>query len=96
MSALPIRIVPLNEIQRIKRWHVSHRAEHPLEYHLWDTVLSIWMMGCVGFLPALVLDAWWAFPLLLAAFMAPHLYVHFRIRADRANRLRCDWLNQRN
>ena len=94
MSALPVPIVPLTEIQRIKRWHVAHRADHPLEYHLWDAVLSIWVIGHVGWLPALVLDAWWAIPLLLAAFMAPHLYILFRSRADRTKRLRCDWLNR--
>ncbi len=94
MSTLPVQMVPLSEIQRIKRWHVAHRAEHPLEYHLWDAVLSVWVMGYVGWLPAMVLDAWWAIPLLLAAFMAPHLYIHFRSRAARAKRLRCDWLNR--
>ena len=26
----------LEELQRIKQWHVDHKADHPLEYHLWD------------------------------------------------------------
>ena len=29
----------LQELQRIKQWHVAHRADHPLEYHLWDVCL---------------------------------------------------------
>jgi hypothetical protein len=40
--------IPLTELQRIKKWHVAHRGEHPLEYHLWDTVLTLWLMGWVG------------------------------------------------
>ncbi len=94
MVALPIQMVRLSEIQRIRRWHVAHRADHPLEYHLWDAVLTLWVIGSLGWVPALVLDAWWAVPLLLAAFMAPQLYIHFRRRANRADRLRCDWLNE--
>ena len=40
----------LNELQRIKQWHVAHRADHPVEYHLWDAMLTLWVMGWVGFL----------------------------------------------
>lgn len=93
MLTAPIRMLPLCEIQRIKRWHVAHRADHPLEYHLWDAVLTLWVMGCLGWLPALLLNAWWTTPLLAAAFLTPQLYVNFRRRASRAERLRCDWLN---
>ena len=48
--------IPLTELQRIKKWHVAHRGEHPLEYHLWDTVLTLWLMGWVGWLPASALS----------------------------------------
>ncbi len=41
----------LNELQRIKQWHVHHRQDHPLEYHLWDAMLTLWLMGWVGWLP---------------------------------------------
>ena len=41
----------LNELQRIKQWHVAHKADHPLEYHLWDLVLTVWMLGWVGWFP---------------------------------------------
>ena len=34
----------LNELQRIKQWHVAHKADHPLEYHLWDLVLTLWVL----------------------------------------------------
>ena len=82
----------LNELQRIKQWHVAHRQDHPLEYHLWDAMLTLWMMGWVGWLPAFAFDQLWSTPLCMLAMAAPSLYVTWRIRAHRASRLRCDWI----
>ena len=82
----------LTDLQRIKQWHVAHRTEHPLEYQLWDAVLTLWVMGWVGWLPAFALDALWTLPLCLLAMQAPCLYVSLRAHAHRAQRLRCDWL----
>ena len=82
----------LDELQRIKQWHVHHRADHPVEYHLWDGVLTLWLMGWIGWLPAFAFDHLWALPLCAAAMFAPTLYVGWRLRAHRARRLRCDWL----
>ena len=42
----------LNELQRIKQWHVAHKVDHPLEYHLWDLVLTLWVLGWVGCFPS--------------------------------------------
>ena len=52
---MPARLT-LPELQRIKRWQIAHRAEHPVEYHLWDAVLTLWVLGCVSWLPALALE----------------------------------------
>jgi len=82
----------LSELHRIKLWHVAHRADHPLEYHLWDGVLTLWLMGWVGWLPTLAFEAVWASPLCVAGAAAPRLYVAWRSRAHRAHRVRCDWL----
>ena len=82
----------LDHLQRIKQWHVAHRLDHPVEYHLFDAVLTVWVMGWIGWLPALLLEAVWAVPLCLAAMAAPHLYARWRQRAHQAGRLRCDWL----
>jgi hypothetical protein len=82
----------LSELQRIKQWHVDHRGDHPVEYHLWDAMLTLWVMGWVGWLPAMALDAVWAAPLCMAAVFAPTLYVTWRARAHRMRRLRCDWI----
>ena len=75
-----------------KRQHVDHRDDHPMEYHLWDGMLTFWVLGWMGWLPAVVMDALWALPLCAAAIALPKAYVHWRERAHEAHRLRCDWL----
>jgi len=83
----------LNELQRIKAWLVAHKPSHPLKYHSFDAVLTLWMMGWIGWLPVLLFDeVLWAWPLCLLGMWAPALYVRWRARAHAAGRLRCDWL----
>lgn len=86
------RSLTLTEMQRIRKWHVAHRQEHPLEYQLWDAVVCLWLMGWVGWLPAFALELLWACPLCLLASCTPRLYVRWRRHAHRQQRLRCDWL----
>jgi hypothetical protein len=85
----------LDALQRIKRWHVAHQQEHPLEYHAWDAMLTLWIVGWVGWIPAFTFDALWAAPLLTAAMSAPAMYVAWRRRAHAQRRLRCDWVDLR-
>jgi hypothetical protein len=85
--------IPLTQIQRIRKWHVAHKVAQPLEYHLWDAVMTVWMMGWVGGLPAFLIDAWWALPLCGIAIVTPNLYVGWREQAHAMQRLRCDWLH---
>jgi hypothetical protein len=82
----------LSELQRIKQWHVAHRDDHPLEYQLWDTILILWVMGCIGWLPVFAFHAWWALPLCAVALFSPSTYVAWRARAHQRQLLRCDWL----
>jgi hypothetical protein len=82
----------LDTLQRIKRWHVSHQSDHPVEYHTWDVMLTVWLVGWVGWIPAFTFDALWLAPFLVLAMAAPTLYVHWRARAHQKRRLRCDWL----
>lgn len=82
----------LQEMQRIRQWQLAHRLECPLEYQLWDAVLSLWLMGWVGWLPVLLLDWYAAWPLCLLGSCAPALYVRGRLWAHQHRRLRCDWL----
>jgi hypothetical protein len=37
--------VSLKMLQRIKKWHVAHKSEHPFEYQLLDWVLILWVMA---------------------------------------------------
>lgn len=89
---MPNRLT-LSELQRIKRWQIAHRAEHPVEYHLWDVVLTIWVLGCVSWLPALALEMTVLLPLCVLAMFSPSLYVRWRKSAHAGHRLRCDWLD---
>ena len=82
----------LDEIHRIKTWHVAHRRDHPVEYHFWDAVLTLWLMGWVGWIPALAFGAIWLAPLLVVGSLLPSLYVAWRMKAHRQHRLRCDWV----
>lgn len=84
--------VSLNELQRIKKWHVAHKADHPIEYQLLDLVLTLWLMGWVGWIPSLMFHALWALPLCGAAMVLPTGYVRARAKAHHARQLRCDWL----
>lgn len=80
------------ELQRIKQWHLRHRADHPLENHLWDAMLTLWLAGWVGWVPTIMFDVYWAAPACILAVFAPSLYVAWRMHAHRTQRLRCDWL----
>jgi hypothetical protein len=93
-SASPVRRpVTLAQLQRIKQWQVAHKAAQPLEYQAWDAILTLWVMGWVAWVPALVLGVPWALPLCLMGVAAPRLYLGWRRRAHEAGRLRCDWLD---
>ncbi|MDB5894378.1 MAG: hypothetical protein JWQ88_1909 [Rhodoferax sp.] len=85
--------VTLQELHRIKRWHVAHKAGHRLEYELLDLVLTLWMMAWVGWIPSLLLHALWALPLCAVGLGLPTGYVAVRALAHHARRLRCDWLS---
>lgn len=86
--------ISLNKLQRIKKWHVAHKAEHPLEYQLLDAVFMFWVMGWVGWLPAFALDAEWSLPFCALGMVLPNIYIGWRVSAHEQQRLRCDWLNQ--
>lgn len=82
----------LTEMQRIRQWHLAHRWDHPLEYQTWDLMLTVWLMGWLGWLPAYALEELELWPLCMLAMAMPRLYVAWRRRAHRLRRLRCDWL----
>lgn len=82
----------LNQLRSLKRWHVAHRHDHPLEYQAFDAVLTLWLLGWVGVAPVLLLDLEVLLPLCLLGFLAPELYRWLRLWLHRRARLRCDWI----
>jgi len=82
----------LQQLQTLKRWHVLHRRDHPVEHFTWDTVLTLWLAGLIGEPASLILQQPVAIVGCIALVMAPSLYVRTRKRLHRAGRLRCDWL----
>ena len=85
--------VTLAQLQRVKDWREAQRSAHPLECQTWEVVLTAWLMGWAGWLPAYAFEAIWAYPLCVLGILAPRLYVYARARAHAARRLRCDWLD---
>ena len=85
----------LDALQRIKQWHVAHQQDHPVEYHAWDAMLTFWLVGWVGWIPAFAFEALWGAPGLVLRMASPSLYVTWRRRAHQAKRLRCDWIGVR-
>ena len=88
------RHLTLMHLKRVRQRLLVERAAHRVEYGLWDAVLTLWVMGWTGLLPAYALDAPWALPLCVLGILAPRLYVMARARAHESGRLRCDWLDQ--
>jgi hypothetical protein len=89
---LPSSKLPFKELHRIRQWQVAHSEDHPLEFELWDAVITVWLMAWVGCLPMVALEAWWVAPLCALGIMSPQLYVGWRARAHAREQLRCDWL----
>ena len=81
----------IDDLQRIRKWHVAHRHTHPIEGRIWDAVVTLWVAGWVGWLPVCLLGLVWCMPLLVFAIFTPAAYVEWRLRSHRARRLRCDW-----
>jgi hypothetical protein len=87
------QLLTLAQLQRVKLWHAAHEREGTLEYRIWQLVLTVWLMGWMGWLPAFVFDANWAYPLCVAGMLLPQAYICARARAQSAGLLRCDWLH---
>ena len=72
--------ITLTQLQRVKNWQVDQCGARPAEHHIWEAVLTLWVMGWIGWL-------------CLLGMLLPRLYVYWRARAHAAGRLRCDWLD---
>lgn len=83
----------LAQLTMMKAWMVDHRWEAPLEYHTFDAVLTLWLMGWAGVPAGVLLDAGWALMACVALFFTPRAYLALRRRLHEGRRLRCDWLH---
>ena len=81
----------LAQFENLKTWHQRHWREQPVEKHVWDMVLTFWLVGWVGFPSAFLLHAGWAEAACFALFFLPGAYVRLRQGLHRAGILRCDW-----
>jgi hypothetical protein len=90
-SAQALAWVPVERLARIKRWMREHRSQRPVEYHCFDAVLTLWLIGAVGLLPSLILLQWAALPVCVVLMFAPRLYLRCRARWHQNGLLRCDW-----
>ena len=88
------RRITLVQMERVKNWHIAQCGRHPAERQIWEAVMTLWVMGWIGWFPAYAFEAPWAYPLCLLGILAPRLYVAWRAGAHETRRLRCDWLDQ--
>ncbi|SFU85022.1 hypothetical protein SAMN05216350_106174 [Polaromonas sp. YR568] len=84
--------ITLAQLQRVKDWREAQRGAHPVECQIWEAILTVWLMGWMGWLPAYAFEAVWAYPLCVLGILAPRLYVYMRAKAHVSGHLRCDWL----
>jgi hypothetical protein len=82
----------LQQFHDLRVWHLRQGRRHPIEKHVWDAVLTIWLMGWVGVPTALLVDSGWAELGCLSVLFLPGCYVAARRRLHRTGRLRCDWM----
>jgi hypothetical protein len=82
----------LDQLHDLKLWHQRHLLERPIEKHVWDAVLTFWMIGWVGGPASFLIHLRWALVVCLALLFLPGAYVALRRRLHRRRLLRCDWI----
>ncbi len=83
----------LAQLHELKLWHERHWRRQPLEKHIWDMVLTFWLVGWVGLPAAFLTHALWAEAGCIPLLFLPTLYAALRLRLHRARILRCDWIS---
>lgn len=87
------RPLTLRQLQRLKNWHVAQRGAHPLEYEVWNGVLTVWVMGWTGWLPAYIFNAPVAYLFCVFGIFSTRIYIAWRTHARDAGYLGCEWLD---
>ena len=81
----------LVQFENLRKWHQRHWRQQPVEKHVWDIVLTLWLVGWVGFPSAFLIHVGWAEAVCIALVFLPGAYVGLRRRLHRSGVLRCDW-----
>jgi len=81
----------LHQLHALRVWHQGH-GRHPVEKNVWDTVLTVWLLGWVGAPTAFLVHAGWAEAACLSVLFLPNLYVALRRWLHRRRLLRCEWI----
>ena len=82
----------LEQFHSLKVWHQLHLRRSPLEKHVWEIVLTLWLMGIVGGPAAFLVHRGWAIATCFVLLFLPSAYVGLRRRLHRMQLLRCDWI----
>ena len=82
----------LVQFENLKAWHQRHWREQPLEKHVWDIVLTLWLAGWVGIPSAFLVHAGWAEAVCFSLLFLPSAYVALRRYLHRIGLVRCDWV----
>jgi len=82
----------LEQFHSLKVWHQLHVRRSPVEKHVWDIVVTLWLMGIVGGPTAFLVHRGWAIAACFVLLFLPSAYVGLRRRLHRAHLLRCDWI----
>jgi hypothetical protein len=82
----------LQQIWGVRRWHSHHQRRRPVECQVWDTVLTLWVIGWAGLPVSALLGQPVAASGCLAGLAAPSVYLSLRRWLHGTRRVRCDWL----
>ena len=85
-------VMTLEQFHSLKVWHQLHVRRSPVEKHVWDIVLTFWLMGIVGGPAAFLIHRGWAIAACFVLLFLPGAYVGLRRRLHRSSLLRCDWM----
>ena len=81
----------LNQFSDVRAWHLGHR-DRAIEFHVWNTVVTLWLLGWIGLPASALLQGRAAAVGAFGLCLLPGVYVRLRRRLHRAGWLRCDWI----
>jgi hypothetical protein len=87
-------VMTVKQLSAVKRWLAARRRDHPMEYHAWDAVLTLWLIGWMGMPAEFVLGQLYGLAACALLLFTPVAYVSLRRHLHACGRVRCDWLSE--